>query len=84
MISERKILELIQSLASYSDAEDVEFDVMKKRKITKREKRMGKCLMDIYRFSHAQLQFGVSGCKHPDWLKDAEELYLKFLKNNQL
>ena len=90
MLSERKILELVQALTTYSDSEDVMMDIVhnrsdkEKRPITKREKQMARALEDIYMFVHAKLQEGKDSCKHPDWAKEAEKMYLKLFKNKQL
>lgn len=75
-----EVLELCEYIASYSDAEDVDMDVARGRRVTKREKRLAESLNSIYCAIHAFRQNTKPGCKHEDWLKNAKNQYIEFKK----
>lgn len=75
-----KLLKLIETMVSYSDAEEVMLDVRLKRKVSKRERRMATALSDIYRFTHGN----STDCWHKNWVKESEDKYKEFVNNNIL
>ncbi len=79
-MQQRKLLELIEAITSYSDAEEVELDIMQKRKVSAREKRMAIALSDIYRFVHGH----KPECWHQNWVNDADKMYKRFVNKNLL
>lgn len=81
-MNHEKLLQLVETITSYSDAEDVDMDVARGRKTTKREQRLAGSLNQIYCAVHAFRQMSKPGCKHQNWLNDAEDQYKQFVKDN--
>ena len=77
-LTHEKILELVEIISSYSEAEDVDMDVALKRKATRREKSLARSLNEIYCAVHAFRQQTKPGCKHDGWMKNAVEQYKQF------
>jgi len=72
------MLRLCEYIASYSDAEDVDMDVARGRRTTKREQRLAQSLNQIYCAVHAFRQMTKPGCKHENWLENAKKQYLEY------
>ena len=71
-------LKLVEELLCESDLSTVIlFDILKKRKVTKREKRAGELLDLIYRIIHP-----AKRCPHWDWEKENEELFKRLCKKS--
>jgi len=69
-MNEGKLLKLVEGICLISDNESVNFDVLSKEKVTKRERKMAEALRSIYIAVHSQ-----GKCKHKDWEEDAEKMY---------
>lgn len=68
-----KKLKLVEEILCESDlATDIDMDIAKKRKVSKREKEAAELLNLIYRIIHS-----CKSCPHPDWEKEAEDIYNK-------
>lgn len=61
-----KIINYIMGGEVANEADELFLD----KKATKREQRLAKLIMQIYRIVHPRF----SPCKHPDWILEAEEL----------
>ena len=76
MLNDRQLLELVEYLATYSEAEDVEMDIARGKRVTKREKMLADSLGKIYCAVH-----GHGKCRHENWIDDAVKQYTGYISN---
>jgi len=78
MNNAKKLLLVEEILCSSDLATDIDMDIARDRKVSKKEKEMAGLLNLIYEIIHP-----YKGCRHSDWEKRAEILYKFFFKNKK-
>lgn len=80
-MTQKHLLELVEALASHDEAESVQMDIARKRRVTRRERILSQVITDIYTavHSHDPIQHPCYGV-HGNWREKAEHQFKKLVE----